>query len=78
MSVDSHFYLHSNDPKFKEIYGARGKLMGLDIRSVERAISWVRYMKEHSNTLPKFETFWVEKETIVKTRKKVTKRIILK
>jgi hypothetical protein len=35
-------------------------------------------MKEHSNTLPKFETFWVEKETIVKTRKKVTKRIILK
>jgi hypothetical protein len=35
-------------------------------------------MKEHSNTLPKFETFWVKKETIVKTRKKVTKRIILK
>jgi hypothetical protein len=47
--------------------------MGLNITTVKRAISWARYMKEHSTTMPKFETFWVEKETIVKTRKKVTK-----
>lgn len=73
MTTDSRFYLHSNDPGFKEIYGTRGNLMGLSIRSVKRAISWARYMKEHSTIMPKFETFWVEKETIVKTRKKVTK-----
>jgi hypothetical protein len=72
MSVSSYFYLHSNDPEFKEIYGSHVKMMGLSITNVKRAISWARFTKEHP-TRPKFETFWVEKETTIRTRKKVTK-----
>jgi hypothetical protein len=73
MTTDSRFFLHSNDPEFKKIYGTRGDLMGPNIKSIKRAISLARYMKERS-ALPKlFKTFWIEKETIIKTRKKVTK-----
>jgi hypothetical protein len=70
----SHFYLHSNSPAFKKVYGQRGYLLVSGIKTKERAVAFAEFLiKTKSAIVPKFKTFWIEKETVkmIITRKKV-------
>ena len=75
-STHSVFYLHSNSPAFKKIYEWRGFVLFPGIKTKERAIAYAEFLiKSKSTMIPKFKTFWIEKETIktIVTRNKVTK-----
>jgi hypothetical protein len=68
--------LHSNDPAFKKVYRWQGYSLYPNVKTKEEAIAFAEFLiRTKSITVPKFRTFWIERE-IVKTtvmREKVTK-----
>lgn len=75
-STASSFYLHSNSPAFKKVHGQYGYLLISGIKTKEKAVAFANFLiKSKSTMIPKFKTFWIEKETIktIVTRNKVTK-----
>jgi uncharacterized protein Usg len=75
-STASGFYLHSNSPAFKKVYRWQGYSLYPNAKTKEKAIAYAEFLiKTKSTIVPKFKTFWIEKETVkmIITRKKVTK-----
>ena len=73
-STSTIFYLHSNSPAFKKVYQQQGFLLYPVANTKEEAIKYAEYLiKRKSTIVPKFKTFWIEKETVITTviRKKV-------
>ena len=75
-STASSFYLHSNSPAVKKVHGQYGYLLISGIKTKEKAVAFANFLiKTKSSIVPKFKTFWIEKETVkvIIIRKKVTK-----
>jgi hypothetical protein len=75
-STATSFYLHSNSPTFKKVYKWHGYSLYPGVKSKEKAIAYAKFLiKTKSTIVPKFKTFWIEKETVkmIITREKVTK-----
>ena len=73
-STTISFYLHSNSPAFKKVHGQYGYLLIPGIKTKEKAVAFAEFLiKTKSIIVPKFKTFWIEKETVkmIITRKKV-------